>query len=51
MYGDSMKRAWFYLLAETVGLIVACIGVFMVHTSLGLIATGVAIVAMVEARA
>ena len=51
MYGDSMKRAWFYLLAETVGLIIACTGFFMVHTSLGLIASGLAIVAMVEARA
>jgi hypothetical protein len=49
MYGDCMKRNLF--IAEAVGVVTACIGVFMFNISLGLIASGCAVVAMIEANA
>jgi hypothetical protein len=39
------------LIAETIGLVVACTGVFMIHVPSGLIASGVAIIAMIEVNA
>lgn len=49
MYGDCMKRK--LVIAEAFGVLTACIGVFMINISLGLIASGCAIVAMIEANA
>jgi hypothetical protein len=46
-YGDGMKL----LIAETIGLVIACAGVFMIHIPSGFIVTGVAVVAMIEANA
>jgi hypothetical protein len=41
----------FSVVAEAIGLCIACAGVFMIHIPSGLIVTGLAVVAMVEARA
>ena len=49
MYGDCMKRK--LVIAEAIGVVTACIGVFMFDVSLGLIATGCAVVGMIEANA
>jgi hypothetical protein len=49
MYGDGMKLS--FLIAEAVGVVTACVGVFMVNVPLGLIASGLAVVAMIEANA
>lgn len=46
-YGDGMKL----LIAEAVGVCIACAGVFMIHVPSGLIVSGAAIVAMIEANA
>jgi hypothetical protein len=39
------------LIAETIGLVVACTGVFMIHVPSGLIVTGLSLIAMIEANA
>lgn len=39
------------LIAETIGVVIACAGVFMIHIPSGFIVTGVAVVAMIEANA
>jgi hypothetical protein len=49
MYGDGMKLK--LVIAEAIGVLTACIGVFMINIQLGLIASGLAIVAMIEANA
>ena len=49
MYGDGMKLS--LLIAEAIGVVTACVGVFMVNVPLGLIASGLAVVAMIEANA
>ena len=49
MYGDGMKRK--LLIAEAFGVLTACIGVFMINIELGLIASGLAVIAMIEANA
>jgi len=49
MYGDCMKLK--IVIAEAIGVLTACIGVFMINMKLGLIASGLAIVAMIEANA
>ena len=46
LYGDGMRM----IIAEAVGVVIACAGVFMIHVPSGLIVTGVAIVAMIEAN-
>jgi hypothetical protein len=38
------------LIAEAIGVVVACAGVFMIHIPSGFIVTGVAVVAMIEAN-
>jgi len=49
MYGDGMKI--YVLIAEAIGVVIACTGVFMLNVPLGLIASGLAIVGMIEANA
>jgi hypothetical protein len=49
MYGDGMKLK--LVIAEAFGVLTACIGVYMFNIKLGLIASGLAIVAMIEANA
>lgn len=49
MYGDGMKLK--LVIAEAIGVLTACIGVFMINIQLGLIASGLAVVAMIEANA
>jgi hypothetical protein len=49
MYGERMKV--YLLIAEAVGVVTACTGVFMINVPLGLIASGLAVVAMIEANA
>jgi hypothetical protein len=49
MYGDGMKLK--LVIAEAIGVLTACIGVFMINIELGLIASGLAVVAMIEANA
>jgi len=39
------------IIAEAIGVVIACTGVFMIHIPTGLIATGLAIVAMIEGNA
>jgi hypothetical protein len=38
------------LIAEAIGVVIACAGVFMIHFPSGLIVSGVAVVAMIEAN-
>lgn len=39
------------IIAEAIGVVIACAGVFMIHVPSGLIVTGAAIVAMIEVNA